>query len=270
VLTSTLKPNGFLVRSPLTCITRLFSLVAAIFAILNPGMSNATVIGNAVTDFSSANPSGAWSYGYGITGTSFTAYNDFRTPCDAEAGSPTSCWQIAPGAANPVPLVGINNTGSTLDMFNGFSNVVLPTDVLWMHPGTTVDSIVRWTAPAAGNYDISGFFELLDDRPSGVIVRIYDNSTSEFVGALVGPGATPPSTPGEKDPFSFPLFLNANDVISFGVNNSGDVRFDSTGLAATISAVPEPGTLMLFGAGLLGLGFVWLQSNRMKRSRPLR
>jgi hypothetical protein len=262
MFTSTAKPDGFHARSSLTWMARLFSLVvAAMVTVLIPGISNAT-IWNDVTDFSSSNPSGAWRYGDGITGTpSFFLYTAFSTACDGFSG--VSCWQPPPADVMfGVPVVGINTTGSTLD----FATVVLPTDVLWVHPGVSTDSIVQWTAPAAGIYSISGFFEMLDTAPPPqghpVFVGIYDNSTPEFGGSLFLPRASPPDTPGQKDPFSLTLSLNAGDVISFGVNNGGSVFFDSTGLAATITTVPEPTSLSLFASGLAG--FWWLRKRRSR------
>src|ERR1700682_706446 len=250
--TSTVKPNGFHGRSSLTCMARLFSLVvAAMAAVLIPGISNATTW-NAVADF---NSSAAWSYGQGTTGSAlaFSAYSDFQTPCDAGV-SGTSCWQIASGV--PVPLVGINTTGGTL----AFGTVVLPTDVLWMHPGpgASSDSIVRWTALAPGMYSISGFFKLLDTSPTGVYVGIYHNSALVHPAGLFGQGAS--------DSFSFWVALLAGDVISFGVNNAGSHYNDSTGFNATItnttSSVPEPTSLSLFASGLAG--FWWLRKRRSK------
>ena len=266
--TSAVKPNSFHARSSLTCMARLFSLVvAAMVTVPIPGILNAATIWNDVTDFSSSNPSGQWSYGYGVTGSLFTPYSAFRTPCDA-ASPPagpldTSCWQIAPGAATAVPLVGINNTAGTLDSVGMFSTIVLPKDVLWMHPGDLlVESIVQWKAPAAGMYSISGFFELLDNHANGVFVKIYDNGSPVFTPAVLTGAATPPNTPGGKDSFFLTLSLIPGEVISFGVNNAGNYFYDSTGLAATITRVPEPTSLSLLAIGLAGF---W--SLRKRRSK---
>lgn len=258
MFTSIVKPNGFHARSSLTCMARLFSLVAAMATVFSPGISNAT-IWNDVTDFSSFNPSGAWRYGDGITGTTFFLYTAFSTTCDGVSG--ISCWQ-PPVTMFGVPVVGMNTTASTID----FATVVLPNDVLWVHPGVSTDSIVQWTAPAAGIYSISGFFEVLDTAPPPqghrIFVGIYDNSTPEFGGSLFIPRASPPNTPGQKDPFSLTLSLNAGDVISFGVNNGGSVFFDSAGLAATITTVPEPTSLSLFASGLAASW--WFRKRRSK------
>ena len=122
------------------------------------------------------------------------------------------------------------------------------------------------TAPAAGLYNISGFFEVLDATPTGVLVNLYDNSAPVFAGvALNGPATPPntPNTPGQKYSFSNTLPLAAGDVISFGVNNGGgNYYYDSTGLAATITRVPEPTSLSLLAIGLAGF---W--SLRKRRSK---
>jgi len=250
--------GGFHARSSPRRMAKLFSLlVAAMVTVLSPGISNA-IIWNDVTDFSSSNPSGAWRYGQGTTGSTFTPYTVFSAACNGQPG--VACWQ-PPVISFGVPLVGKNTTGSTLN----FGTVVLPTDVLWVHPAA-LDSIVQWTAPAAGVYNISGFFELLDITPTGVFVNLYDNSTPVFANVLLlAPGANQTtSTPGQKFSFSNTLSLAAGDVLSFGVNNDGggNFFFDSTGLAATITSVPEPTSLSLIAIGLAGF---WSLRKRRKK-----
>ena len=248
------------VIATLACMLRVSSLTAVLVFLL-PNISNASPISwNGAADFSSADPSGQWSYGHGTTGSLFIPYTDFNSPCDGQAG--TACWQ--PPAADiqfGVPLVGIDTTSSAFS----FGTVVLQTGVLWMHPANgpvASDSIVRWTAPASGTFSISGLFELLDTNPTGVFVGIYDNSLLLDAAGLASPGATPPGTPGQQHAFSLLLNLNAGDVISFGVNNGGVVFNDSTGLDATIrtvNAVPEPTSVTLVAGGT---ALLWLRKRR--------
>ncbi len=212
---------------------------------------------DAVTEFSSSNPSGSWAYGTGVTGSSFTPMSVFSAVCNGITR--LSCWQ-PPSIVFGVPVVAYNS-GSTIN--NG--TVVLPPGVLDVHPGPAVDTIVTWTSPAAGVYSISGFFELLDVSPSGVIGQVYNGSTSLFTSILTGPGAVHPDTAGQRKNFSFVETLAAGSTLSFGVNNDGNFLFDSTGFDATITSgttptVPEPSSFVLFVAGLCGLGYWRLRS----------
>jgi len=126
-----------------------------------------------------------------------------------------------------------------------------------MHPGGAgQDSVVRWTAPSAGTFSISGFFEGIDPAPTTTDVHVLlDGSTHLFDGSIGS--------------FNVPLLFNltrtlaAGDTIDFavGVGSDGSFIDDSTGLSATIvssSTVPEPTTLALLASCLAMLaGFTW-------------
>lgn len=183
---------------------------------------------DATKDFAASNPNGAWSYGYGITGTSFTQDPFYNPDCFGVNG--LVCWILN----EDVPDVGFNTTGGWLN----WGTIVLPPDVLHLHPGPNdgQDTIVQWTAPAAGTYYIYGFFEILDTYPTGIIGLVFRNGTPLFRGELLGPPAQHPDKIGGREDFYFPkLSLKAGDVISFGVNKDGDYHYDSTGFNATIT-----------------------------------
>ncbi len=128
---------------------------------------------------------------------------------------------------------------------------MLPPDTLNVHPYAGYDTIVRWTVPATGTYSIAGFFDILDLYPTGIIGLVYENSTQLYSRELLGPPAQFPDKVGGREDFSFQaLNLTAGDVISFAVNQDGDYDYDTTGFNATITAVPDPGTLLLLGSGL--------------------
>ena len=65
------------------------------------------------------------------------------------------------------------NMGATYN----WTTVVVPTGVLWVHPGKVRDTLVQWTAPTAGIYSYSGEFELLDIHPTGVIGEVFAGGT---------------------------------------------------------------------------------------------
>jgi hypothetical protein len=207
---------------------------------------------DAVTGFSSSNPSGPWAFGTGVTGASFTPMTVF-TAGDAFGVTGLSTWQT-PVSVNNVPAIASNISGTPI----AASTVVFPTNALDVHPGPSTDSIVTFTTPTTGTYDITGFFELLDIAPTGVIASIYAGSTQLYTtGALTGPPANQSTfTPGGKDTFSLDTSLTAGEVISFGVNNDGDFNYDSTGFDATITSAaaststPEPCSMFLLLAGV--------------------
>jgi len=193
---------------------------------------------DATTDFAAQNPNGAWSYGWGVTGTSFTIYTIYHPDCGDLVGvQGYVCWTA--DLYNHVPAVGFNTTGDWLNWLT----VVDPPNALLLHPApdwNPGDSIVQWTAPADGTYRISGFFEILDTNPTGITGLVYRNSTLLYSGTLTGPPAHHPDQVGGREDFYFPqLTLNAGDIISFGVNSDRTFYDDSTGFNAVIVTPPN-------------------------------
>jgi len=191
-------------------------------------------------DFAAQNPNGAWSYGSGVTGTSFTLYTTYITGCDPYWGTQgLVCW--TGNLYYNDPLVESNTAGHWLYCCNG---VIVPPTALVVHPAPDwepADSIVQWTAPATAMYRISGYFEILDAvNPTGIVGLVFRNGTPLFRGELLGPPAQNPDQPGGRVNFYFPqVALNAGDVISFGVNSDGTFYYDSTGFNATIVTPPN-------------------------------
>ena len=177
---------------------------------------------SAVTDFSIAqNPSGAWSYGYRATGGSFTTFssnaNTFGAGADSWTQSGTCC-----------PMATRNNTGATYQYPNA-PTVVQPSDVLNLHPGPSGErGVVKWTAPAAGTYTVSGRFQGIDTGGTTSDVSITKNGATLFSGQVNGYGT--------QLPFSLSVTVAAGDAVEFtvGVGSNGTYNNDSTGLAATI------------------------------------
>jgi hypothetical protein len=235
---------------------KLLALSAVAASALAAASASAATVYDVVNDFSTTSAVGTWSYGTGVTGTSFTALPDFHATCEGASG--ISCWQVS-SPVDRVPLIAKNLTGHTVNIYN---TVTQPTDVLNVHPGPSTDAIVQFIAPTSSFYTISSFFQTLDVNPSGVVVDVFKNSTQLLSQVLQGQPASNTAGGGIVT-FDDRIYLAAGDKLSFGVNNDGSYYNDSTGLSATISAVPEPTTwaMMLVGLGAMGVS---LRSARRK------
>lgn len=150
-------------------------------------------------------------------------------------------------------MIALNETASPIN----FSTVTLPAGVLLVHPGPSTDSIVNWTAPTTGTYSITGYFELLDVAPTGIIGEVFSGSTQLYRATLTGPPASHnPEAVGGMESFSLTETLSAGDALSFGVNNDGNYLNDSTGFDVRIGSlnpVPEPSSIVLLAMGILAV-----------------
>jgi hypothetical protein len=205
----------------------------------------AATVYDAVKDFSdttSINVNGVWSYGY-FNGSDFVPYNVVTLVGSGGYGWTSSTW-----APHGVPAVVGNETEGPIL----YATVKQGNDVLNVHPGgsltsgtggTDYDSIVRFTAPVTSLYSYSGFFRVLDTKkPNGVKVSVGSSTQT-----LTGPF-------GSESNFSGLVHLSAGSTFDFRVNRAGDYYYDSTGLSASITAVPEPATwaMMIIGFGAAG------------------
>ncbi len=188
--------------------------------------------------------SSVFSYGSGV-GAGLTPFSGSYNPCfTANFECMTST------GADSVPGVGRVTSGASA----AFATVLVPTGLVWMHPdnGATPPVSVVFTAPTSGTYTIKGFFERLDTTAgagSGVNYNVYDNGVS------IASGNLPNTAYGETSAISDRLALAAGDHISFSVSNVGNAySYDSTGLSAAITAVPEPATWVMMLVGLGGVG----------------
>lgn len=225
--------------------SKILTVSMVALAAFFPVVASATTF-DAVAAFSSTvNPNESFSYGYRIGSGSLVLYNANTTSCAGIGGLP--CQYSTSFNNNNLPAVGINTTGALISS----GSVRIPTNELFMHPvgqnsGLLAgDTIVRFTAPVAGLYSVSGLFQILDVSPSGVEVSI-EGGTSVFATAL---GVSLNNTAS----FSFGTFLALGGTLDFVVDSAGSYYNDSTGLQALLSVdVPEPVSVALLAMGLIG------------------
>jgi hypothetical protein len=119
---------------------------------------------------------------------------------------------------------------------------------------------VRWVAPVSGNYDVSGLFQRIDTNDLySTNVDIVQNGDAVLFSEADLSGY------GTQSPFAFNgLFLTAGTTLDFA-EGAPQAAYDSTGLSATITLVPEPATAVLSSSALLGLGLVYLWRRRKTR-----
>ena len=213
----------------------------------------AELVYNAVADFNASgttpaqSTNGAWTYGYSTSlGGTFVLHN---TATGNYFGSPAGAAGFyTPLDGNALPTV-IKNTNAGALTAGTITNWT--PDLLLMHPGQGAQySVVRFTTPTAGDYTVSSLFQGLDSKgPTTTDVHVRLNGIDLFSSnvSTYGPPPVAYSSGGS-------LALLAGDTLDFAVGlsanpNDNTFYYDSTGFDATISATPEPGTLVLFGVG---------------------
>lgn len=181
----------------------------------------APIVFDAVADFSSSNPSGAWTFGYSQTrGTEFQTMTRFIS----NSGNGLDIWGIGENG----PWILKNQTGALLS----YATISHPPDLLNLDPSFDGrNAVLRWTASAAGQYRVSGLFQGLDSTSTDVAV--IANGTSAVVGAVNGRG--------NQAVFDFVVDLSSGQTVDFSVGQgSGGSLYDGTGLKAAIRRLGAP------------------------------
>ena len=182
-------------------------------------------VADMVADFSigRGNPNGNWSYG--SSGALDSAFTKSTVPINS---GDLICWgatQGTPCTSTQRAIIKNRSQGNITPL----AGIVIPNNVLHLHPGQNGEyAVVRWTAPEAGLYTVSGFFEGLNSRPTSTDVHVVMNSETVFDAEV--------STFMNPMNFDVTHVLRAGDTIEFAVGFGSDRNFfyDSTGVSAKI------------------------------------
>lgn len=102
-----------------------------------------------------------------------------------------------------------------------------------MHPGSTVDPVLKWTGPLDGTVTLTGRFADADPGGGdGVVATIRRAGTQVWTRSIAngGPEAT----------FSLTLPVTRGDVFEFTINRGGNPSYDTTAFSVALSYAPTP------------------------------
>lgn len=199
-------------------------------------------------DFSAtANPNGAWSYGWSAsTGSSFFLDTSRTSAFGLDV------WQGRTDSDSfGNPSVSYNGTGS--DVVVSFTS--WQPGAVALHPGPDGEnSVVRWTAPAPGRLQVRAGFEGRSQIGTTTDAHVLLNGVSLFNAVVEGFGTPSAAT------YVAVINVFAGDRVDFSVGYglNGSYGDDTTQLTArlVLSPIPEPSVAALLAVGLV-VGVGW-------------
>ena len=201
----------------------------------------------------------------------FSLTDDMTSSTPGADGAFTYGTKTAPDATTMTPFDSELIIGNFDIFYNSASTDFLPdisgmaqTGEIELVPGdgpNGLDSVVRFTAPATGLYDLWAMFSDASGN-STADIHVVLNGTSLYDNNINLDGG------GSSDKYnSAPLSLAAGDVLDFVVGNGDGVSGqDTIALEATISEIPEPRADALLGGGVL----LFVAAGRFRRLSGLR
>ncbi|HVF72787.1 MAG TPA: PQQ-binding-like beta-propeller repeat protein [Chthoniobacterales bacterium] len=173
-----------------------------------------------------------WSYGYRSVAAS-TALTLFTPQQHVNDPSGLQGW-VAPGQAT----LGVNTTDHSITFNTGSGNYkpLLPGQI-YLSPGSGNELlVVRWTAPAAGDYRVLARWVDLDDHGGdGAGCQLVVNGDVLFSETF----ESTPTKAGRARLRAKLLRLNAGDIVDFVLAPRATPSFDATAFNAVIKQVPR-------------------------------
>jgi hypothetical protein len=185
------------------------------------------------------NPNGAWTYGYCDGNTAlnvgFTQLENTGSIWGAIEG-----WCLTAGWGDP--NVSHNITGDDYAAYGyHWAN-----NGIGLGAGGGLNPVVMWTCLEAGTYDVAATFTGNLESEGTSLFLVSLNLSDSWLNSVTHDWGY-----GQSETYNGQLTLSAGDTVSF-VNAAWSNGGQYVGLAATITQVPEPGTLALLAFGLFG------------------
>ena len=201
-----------------------FTLISALAIILSSGAAQAASFTNGSFETSLSNPGG------------FTTLNSGNTDI---AG-----WQVVSGSVDYIGNYWAAADGSrSIDMDGNNPGAIRQTFDTVMNQKYTV------TFDLAGNPDVGSLKTLGASIDGGLVQTSTFDSTGHSKGSTSGMGWT-------EESFTFTAASPSTSLTFASLDNSNSAwgpALDNVNVTLAGAPVPEPGTMMLLGAGLLGL-----------------
>ena len=178
----------------------------------------------------SPTPSAPWSFGWQSTnGAAPTPYGKF-TAAGSRTDYPTlAIWNKSEGTGPTSDYPYVYKNIGTAPVFYRADVTDFPAQSIIVTPGSARErAVFRWTAPAAGAYEIGAWFELM--QGGSVDVRVQKNGTDLFATQIAGKGSVA-TAPVQT------VVLAAGDAIDFAVGDGGNTNHsDITRVSASVKA----------------------------------